>query len=208
MPFTPEDPHINVACVLGRMFWQLADPLDWMAKQFGVETTCDRQMLMESLATLRQGGAGINKAYGETVGSDNRTKFRIQVFGRCEGKLVALCGMTISRVRIPLRHIEEVATTMCIMHPEGVLGAQATHGWYDGALDGIANDDKLIRLLPVNVFNRAFFQEKVEVLERTKNCKVTNASTIAMVELKKPWLFYDVPRLKKKISKDQKALPF
>lgn len=210
MPFTPQDPHINMAVVLGKLFWQLADPLDWMARHFGVDTACDRQQLMESLATLRQGGAGINKAYGETTGTDNRTRFRIQVFGRCEGKLVALCGMTISRVRIPLRHIEEVGTALCVMHADSVLGVQATHGWYDGALDGVEEENKLIRLLPVNVFNRSFFQEKIEVLEGVKNCKVTDASTAAMVELKKPWLFYDVPQGKKKTKKkqDERLLPF
>lgn len=95
------------------------------------------------------------------------------------------------------------------MHADSVLGIQATHGMRADMLDGVENENKLIRLLPVNVFNRAFFQEKVEALETVKACKVTSTATAAMVTLIKPWLFYDVPLTKrKKLSREQRALPF
>lgn len=209
MPFTPHDPHITVAVVLGKMFWQFADPLDWMSEQFGVGAKVDRHQLMESIAMLRRGGEGIHKAYGEAAGSDNRTRFRMQVFGRCEGRMVALCGMTISPVRIKLPQIEEIGATLAVMHAESVLGVQATHGLRSDMLEGVEQENKLIRLLPVNVFNRSFFQEKVEALQTVKACKVTSTVTASMVTLTKPWLFYDVSMARrKKLSKDQKALPF
>jgi hypothetical protein len=209
MPFTPHDPHVTVAIVLGKMFWQFADPLDWMAKHFGVETSVDRYQLMESVAMLRVGGAGINKAYGEATGTDKRTRFRMQVFGRCEGRMVALCGMTISPYRVSLQHIEETAVAMCVMNVESVLGVQATHGLRDGMLDGVEHADKLMRLMPVNVFNRAFFRENIEILETAKSCKVVDTATASMVTLTKPWLFYDVPQSgRRKKRGEVKLLPF
>src|SRR5262249_39587448 len=87
MPFTLENPHISAALVLGGVFMQFGDPLDFLARSFGVNAKADRLQLAESLAEL--GGRGMPVA--EARGSDSATRFRIEIVGKCEGKMVALC---------------------------------------------------------------------------------------------------------------------
>ena len=178
-----------------------------MARQFGVDVRVDRLQLAESLATLRCSG-DIGAAAAEAGGSDKRTKFRMQLFGRCEGKLVALCAMTIVPGRLPLLSIEEQATVMVVHHNDKVLGVQATHGAGAGVLEGISGEKPLIRLLPVNVFNRGFFKSKLALIERDKKIKLLDAGVAAVIQLVKPWLFYDVPPSKRRLATPQNLLPF
>src|SRR5689334_16388788 len=119
MPFSPTNPHLTVALVLGGNFGQFADPLDWVAGRFGLDFRVDRQLLMENLAV--NGGGVASKAKAEAPGLDKRTRFRIELFGRCQGQLVALCGMTYSPFGLPLKDLEERAIDMVVLNPQSVL---------------------------------------------------------------------------------------
>src|SRR5436190_3205077 len=110
MPFGSEDPHISAALVLGGVFMQFGDPLDFLARSFGVNAKADRGQLAESLAEL--GGRGLPNA--EARGSDKYTRFRIEVFGKCEGKMVALCKMSLDPHKHARREIEENALAMAL----------------------------------------------------------------------------------------------
>lgn len=206
MPFTPANPHLTVALVLGGHFGQFADPLDWVARSFELDVRVDRQLLMESLAV--NGGGVASKARAEAIGSDKRTKFRIELFGRCQGQLVALCGMTFSPMRLPLKTLEERAIDMVVLNPQQVLGVQATVGKLPESLEGLPTENPLLRLLPINVFSRAFFQEKIDLIEKDRKIKLLDAGDGAIVQLAKPWLFYDVPISNRKTKKPISLLPF
>jgi hypothetical protein len=205
MPFTPANPHLTVALVLGGHFGQFADPLDWIARSFELDVRVDRQLLMESLAV--NGGGVASKARAEAAGSDKRTKFRIELFGRCQGQLVALCGITFSPVRLPLKTLEERAIDLVVLNPQQVLGVQATAGKRPESLDGLITEDPLLRLLPVNIFSRAFFREKLDLIDRDRKIKLLDAGDAAVIQLAKPWLFYDVPMSNRK-KRPQNLLPF
>lgn len=206
MPFSPENPHLTVALVLGGHFGQFADPLDWVARNFELDVRVDRQLLMESLAV--NGGGVASKAKAEAPGSDKRTRFRIELFGRCQGQLVALCGVSYSPVRMPLKMLEERATELVVLNSRQVLGVQATAGKRPESLDGLAAENSLLRLLPVNVFSRAFFQEKLDLIEKDRKIKLLDAVDAAVVQLAKPWLFYDVPLSSRRAKKPLNLLPF
>ncbi|HEY3323256.1 MAG TPA: hypothetical protein VGP72_22570 [Planctomycetota bacterium] len=192
--YTPNDPHLTVALVLGPIFGQFCDPLDWVCERLGLDVKVDRQQLMESLANRGGGVADATFAKASALGNDKVTRFSIELFGRCEGKMVALCKFTFSPRRVPLRMLEERATAMVSFNERLVLGMQATLGKLEHSLEGLEREAALIRLLPLNVFNRSFFQAKLELIANDKKLKILDAGTAAIVELTKPWLFYDVPK--------------
>jgi hypothetical protein len=206
MSFTPSDPHLTVALVLTGSFGQFADPLDWIAKQYGLDVKVDRMKLAESLASPGGGVQKAMRAKANALGSDKKTRFAIELFGRCEGKLVALCSFSFDPERLPMTKIEEDSTGMVVLNPQHVLGVQATPGGQEDSLEGLTAEKAVLRLLPLNVFNRSFFRPKIEMLEGDKKLKILDAGLVAVVELVKPWLFYDVPprRNKKPIA----LLPF
>ncbi|HYG75567.1 MAG TPA: hypothetical protein VEK08_11240 [Planctomycetota bacterium] len=204
--FLPNEPHLTVALVLGGGFGQFADPLDWIARGFGLDLKVDRQQLMESLA--ERGGGVASKAAARALGSDKRTRFQIQLFGRCEGKLVALCGMTINPRVLTLKVLEERATELAVLNERSVLGIQATHGKLPETLEGIANPEAVMRVYPLNILGRAFFEEKIELIEKDRKLKVLDAGSAVVIKLAKPWLFYDVPRSGRRAKKPLNLLPF
>lgn len=205
MPFSLETPHVSVALVLGGVFMQFGDPLDFLARSFGVNAKADRGQLAESLAEL--GGRGLPQA--EARGSDKVTRFRIEVIGKCEGKMVALCKMTIPRTLSP-RTIEEAALTMALRDSRTVLGVQATRGRVTETLDGLEREksDTFLRLYPQNVFNKAFFKDQFATIRKDKKVKLLEVEGAAFVELAKPWLFYDMPIPKRRELMTDNLLPF
>ncbi len=191
--------------VLTGAFGQFADPLDWIARQFGLDVKVDRTQLAESLSLLR--GESPRPA-AEALGSDKRTRFRLDLFGRCEGKLVALCGFSLPPGRLSMRQIEELSVDMVVLNGARVLGVQATAGKSAGMDEGIANEAPLLRLLPLNVFNRSYFQPKLDLIERDRKLKIADLGEAVVVTLAKPWLFYDVPRSARSRKKPPELLPF
>jgi len=206
MPFTLENPHISAALVLGGVFMQFGDPLDFLARSFGIAAKADRGQLAESLAEL--GGRGMPIA--EARGSDKFTRFRIEVIGKCEGKMVALCKMTFDPKRLAARAIEENALAMAIGNARTVLGIQATRGRHADSLDGLAREksDTFMRLYPQNVFNKAFFREQFAAIKKDKKVKLLEVEHSALVELVKPWLFYDMPSPRQRDLITDNLLPF
>lgn len=206
MPFLPHEPHISVALVIGGSFGQFSDPLDWIAKNFGMDVKVDRQMLAESLAGK---GGGLNKAAAEALGTDKQTRFRFEMAGRFNGQLSATCSITFKPAHLSMKLIEQNAIDIVALNRSSVLGVQATAGDNgDGRiLKGIVNDNALVRLLPVNVFNRNFFQSKIDQMLKDRKIKLTDAGDAVLIQLVKPWLFYDIPPSKRKIKIHQKLLP-
>jgi len=211
----PTEPHISVALVIGGSFLQFGDPLDWVAQCFGLETKVDRMELMVNLSnkggvqTRRNDAVSTTNIHTEALGSDKRTRFRLQLFGRCEGRLVAVCGFTFPLGRFNLKDVEENAGAMTISNGEKVLGIQATYGQTGATIDALEHDHPLVRLLPLNVFNRVYFQSKLVYIDKDKKLDITDLGDAVIVRLRKPWLYYDVPtpgRAPKK--KAIKALPF
>src|ERR1043165_1556991 len=206
MAFSPENPHVSAALVLGGVFMQFGDPLDFLARSFGVNAKVDRGQLAESLAEL--GGRGLPQA--EARGSDKRARFRIEIIGKCEGKMVASCKMTLDASTQLARAIEENALTMALRESRNVLGIQATRGLQPESLDGLAREkgDTFMRLYPQNVFNKAFFKEQFAAIRKDKKVKLLEVEGAAMVELVKPWLFYDMPVPKRRELITDNLLPF
>ena len=205
MPFNPQDPHLSVALIISGAFGQFSDPLDWIAKSFGLDVKVDRQMLSESLP-LR--GGGLSRAVANALGNDKQTRFRLEIAGRGNGQLVATCSITVNPSRMPLSDIERNAIDIVVLNRTGVLGVQATLGDKSGRfLEGIKNENALLRLMPLNVFNRAFFQPKIDQMQKDKKLKLTDVGDAVAVHLVKPWLFYDLPASKLKSKIRQKLLP-
>lgn len=209
VPFTPSDPHISVGLCLTGAFGQFADPLDWIARQFGIEVKVDRQKLAESLAYAGGGPGRAAAPVAEAVGMDNRTRFRIAIMGRCEGQMVAQCTMSFDPARVPAKQLEEAAIGITVVQAKTVLGVQITRGAKFQTLPGLeqTKENTLVRMLPLNVFNRAFFETQIEILERDKKVKALDTGEAVLFELVKPWLFYDVPPSKRKRLDPRKALP-
>jgi len=161
---------------------------------------------MESLA--ERGGGVASKARAKGLSTDKSARFEIELFGRCEGQLVALCGMSINPRILTPKVLEERAIEMTVLNERHVLGIQATTGTLPDTLDGIANPDPIIRVMPLNVLNRAFFDEKIELLQKDKKVKVADVGTAVFVRLAKPWLFYDVPKSGRKPRVAMKLLPY
>ena len=210
MPILPKDPHITVAVVLTGAFGQIADPLDWVAKQFNIHTKVNRVKLAESLA---YGGGGPMRAaapLAEAPGMDNRTRFRLQVVGRCEGRMVALCSVTFEPGRTTLRALEEAALSTTFGQLKTVLGVQLTRGATYQTLDGLEQEkgNALVRLMPMNVFNPLFFRDQIQRIDGDKKVKSTDFGEAVLMELVKPWQFYDVPAGRKKRAVQPLALPF
>jgi len=206
MPFTPSDPHINVARVLDG--GQFADPLDWVAYQFNAETKVNRQELMESLTAGRFGVQSAKRAPAEALGEDRRTKFRMEFVGKCENRLVAVCGLSFPIGRFTAKSLEERAIDVVVLNSHDVLGVQATFGGVPTSEEGIVNENPLIRLLPYNVLNKQFFREKLELIAKDKKIKCFDIGGAVLITLLKPWLFYDVPASRKKSKTPQALLPF
>jgi hypothetical protein len=205
LPFSPEAAHISVALVLTGVFSQLADPLDLLARSFGVNTKVDREQLAESLAST--GGMGTPQA--EARGLNRTTRFRVEVVGKCENRMVAQCRMTFDKKTMTKRTLEENSLALTMQHDQIVLGVQATRGLQDGVLEGFERpkDETYLRIFPMNVFNRAFFREQIAVMSRDKNLKLLDAGQVVGVELGKPWLFYDMPAPSKAVLAGN-LLPF
>ena len=53
-----------------------------------------------------------------------------------------------------------------------MLGVQATPGKRPESIDGLSDEDPILRLLPVNVFSRAFFREKLDLIEKEEKEQV------------------------------------
>jgi hypothetical protein len=214
LPFAPTEPHISVALVIGGSFLQFGDPLDWIAQSFGLEVKVDRMELMVNLSNKGGMRSRLNDVvqttniHTEALGSDKRTRFRLQLFGRCEGRLVAVCGFTFPQGRFNLQHLEETAGAMTLSNGEKILGIQATYGQTAQTMDAIENEQPLVRLLPLNVFNRIYFQSKIERIEKDKKLDITDLEDAVVVRLKKPWLYYDVPSGKTAKKKPFAQLPF
>jgi hypothetical protein len=211
VPFTAREPHITVAIVLTGAFGQIADPLDWVARQFNLPVKVNRVKLAESLAYAGGGAMRAAAPLAEAPGMDNRTRFRLQVAGRCEGRMVALCTVSFVPERTTLRALEEAALATTLGQMKTVLGVQLTRGAQYQTLDGIEEDagNALVRLMPMNVFNKLFFRDQIERIEGDKKTKSTDFGEAMLVELTKPWQFYDVPAGRKKRAKTQPlALPF
>jgi hypothetical protein len=207
--FTPSIPHISVGVCLTGAFGQFADPLDWIARQFGIDVKVDRVKLAESLAYAGGGPGRASAPMAEALGMDRRTQFRIQIMGRCEGQMVAQCTMTFDPVRMAPRQLEEAAIGITVVQAKTVLGVQATRGAKYQSLPGLeqTKENTVVRLLPLNVLNRSFFEAQIEILERYKKVKALDAGEAVLFELVKPWLFYDVPPSKRKRLDARKALP-
>lgn len=208
MPFTPAEAHISVALVISGSFTQFADPLDWVARSFGIEAKVDRTQLMESLSMRGTGVVSAGKAIAQADSTDTKTRFRMELFGRCEGQLVALCACSYNPYVLTRKFIEETAVDIIVLNGRQVLGVQSTSGAIPEKLPGIENEKPLIRLLPLNVFSRSYFQSKLELIEGDKKIKLLDAGGAAVVYLAKPWQFYDVPRTSRKAKKPQNLLPF
>ena len=206
LSFSPTDPHVTVALVLSGVFQQFSDPLDWIARNFGQEVKVDRTALMESLAM--RGGGIASQARAEAPGNDKKTRFYIKLFGRCEGKLVALCGMSFNPGRMPAKNLEEHCIDIVVRNSADVLGVQATYGKTAESMDGLEDEDPLLRVMPMNVFNRGYFREKIEHIERNRKVKLFDLGEAVLVQLAKPWLYYDVPNSKSYKKKPQNLLPF
>jgi hypothetical protein len=190
--------------VLTGSFGQFADPLDWLAKQFGMDAKVDRTRLSESLAA--RGGSG--KPIAEALSTDKRVRFHMELFGRCEGKLVALCGCSYSPQFLGLKKIEEIAIDLTVLTGGNVLGIQVSPGRTTATLDGIENEEPLVRMLTLNVFHRVYFQSKIDLIEKDKKLKIADVGDAVLVQLAKPWLFYDIPRSNRKKRAPQNLLPF
>ena len=208
LPLTPDSAHISVALVMGGEFGQFADPLDWIARKFGLDVKVDRMQLMESLAVRGGGTASAGRAKAEALGNDKKTHFRLQLLGRCENKPVGLCLMSFHPTRLSIKMIEESATDIVVLNGGTVLGVQATHGASAQTLDGLAAEDALIRLMPINIFNRSYFQSKIALIEGNRKLRVIDAGDALLVQLVKPWLFYDVPSSSRSRKAEPNLLPF
>lgn len=206
MPFTSENPHINAAIVMGGMFSQFADPLDWLARGFEINTKVERGQLMESLAN--RGGAGMPIA--EARGTDKFTRFRIEVVGKCEQKMVAQCRFSFNQKAMTRKFLEEHAVDLTLVHSQSVLGIQITRGKQEGMEPGVQREkeDTYIRLYPLNVFSRAFFKDQIAAMQKDKNVKVVDVGDAVIVELLHPWLFYDMGTPRKKMPRVDNLLPF
>ncbi len=206
LPFSHENSHVAAGFVLSGVFAQFGDPLDFLARSFGLRTTADRQQLAESLAD--RGGMGMPRA--EARGSDKVTRFRIEIIGKCEGKMVAQCKMTLPPRTLTRRMIEEAALAMTIAHPRVVMGVQATLGKQKDSLDGLAREkeDTFLHLYSQNVFNKAFFKDQINVMRKDKKVKLLEVEEAVLVELVKPWLFYDMPAPKRREHMTDNLLPF
>jgi hypothetical protein len=213
MKFTPNEPHVTVALVLGGAFGQFADPIDWVARQFGLDLKVDRVQLAESLAMKGGGVSSASRAYAEALASDKRTKMSIEMFGRCEGRLVALCAFSFNPARLTLKQIEEravdtiVLKDTIVLNDRTVLGVQCTTGGGPKSIDGLTAENAIVRLLPLNIFSRPYFQDKIELIENDKKLEVLDAGDAAVIKLVKPWLFYDAPP-RRKSKKPIALLPF
>src|SRR5437762_284044 len=124
-PFEADKPHLNAALVMGGVFSQFADPLDWLARGFEFDTKVDRAQLMESLAA---GGGSGGQAKAAARGSDKTTRFSIEVVGRCENKMVAQCRLTFNHRLFTRKHLEEHAVDLTLPNAQTVLGIQITRG--------------------------------------------------------------------------------
>ena len=206
MPFTLQNPHISAAFILSGVFSQFADPLDFLARSFEINTKVDRQQLAESLAD--RGGMGMPRA--EARGLDKSTRFRIEIVGKCEGKMVAQCKMSLKAPLMTAREMEECALAMTIAHSQVVMGIQISRGKHAGILDGLERekDETFLRLYPQNVFNKAFFKDHVAVMKKDKKVKLLEVEQAVMVELVKPWSFYDMPIPRKSGTMAENLLPF
>jgi hypothetical protein len=207
MKFTPSEPHVTVALVLGGAFGQFGDPLDWVARQFGLDIKVDRAQLAESLAMKGGGVSSASRAYAEALASDKRTKMSIEMFGRCEGRLVALCAFSFNPARLTLKQIEERAIDTIVLNDRTVLGVQCTTGGGPKSIEGLTAENAIVRLLPLNIFSRPYFQDKIELIENDKKLEVLDAGDAVVIKLVKPWLFYDAPP-KRKSKKPIALLPF
>ena len=210
MPLTPSEPHITVAVVLSGSFAQIGDPLDWVAQQFGIPAKVDRVLLAESLADARGGPGRASAPIAEALSRDKHTRFRIQIAGKCEGQMVALCSCSFDPRRLSAKALEDAAIETTVLQSRMVLGVQATRGAAVQTLPPIEQDagNRLVRLMPLNTFNRAFFREQILRLGKDKKVKVVDVGEAVYVELVKPWLFYDVSAGRRKRTEEQKALPF
>lgn len=206
MPFSPQSPHINAALVMGGVFSQFADPLDWIAQGFELNTKVDRAQLMENLAA--NGGMGMPQT--EARGTDKCTRFRIEVVGRCEGKMVAQCKMSFNHRLFNRKHLEEHAVDLTVLNSQTVLGIQVTRGKQEGMEPGVEREksETFIRLYPLNVFSRAFFKDQIAAMQKDRAMKVVDVGDAVIVELLKPWLFYDMGLPRKKIVRSDNLLPF
>ena len=206
MPFSPTSPHVSAAIVMTGVFSQFGDPLDFLARSFGVDTRADRQQLMESLAD--RGGMGMPRA--EARGTNKTTRFRIEIVGKCEGKMVAQCKMSLPKPLMSARVMEEAALAMTIGHARVVMGVQISNGKLIDSLDGLERDksETFLRLYPQNVFNTAFFKDHVSLMKKDKKVKLLEVEQAVMVELVKPWLFYDMPIPRKSGRMSENLLPF
>jgi hypothetical protein len=214
LSFSPTEPHISVALVIGGAFLQFGDPLDWLAESFGIKTKVDRMELMVNLTNAggaqsrRNDATNARNIHTAALGSDGRTMFRIQLFGRCEGRLVALCAMSIPPGTLRMKDIEETAAAMTLANGEKVLGVQATFGSNSQILDPLHEDEPLVRLLPLNVFNRIYFQTKIERIQKDKKINFLDVGDAVVVQLKKPWLYYDIPAGRNSRNAKVQQLPF
>jgi hypothetical protein len=204
LPFTPADAHINAALVLTGSFGQFADPLDWLAKQFGLDAKVDRAKLSESLAA--RGGSG--KPVAEARSTNGKIQFHMELYGRCEGKLIAMCGCSYSPRFLSLKQVEEICIDMTVLTGGNVLGIQASPGRADTIMDGIENEEPLVRMLTLNVFHRVYFQSKINLIEKDRKLRIADVGDAVLVQLAKPWLFYDVPRSARSRKAPQRLLPF
>jgi len=107
-----------------------------------------------------------------------------------------------------LDQIQDRAIDTIVLNDRTVLGVQATTGGGPKAVEGLPHENAVVRLLPLNVFARPYFQDKIELIENDKKLEVLDAGDAAVIKLVKPWLFYDVPPSRKKSKKPIGLLPF
>ena len=191
---------------MGGMFGQFADPLDWIARGFELNTRVDRAELMESLAA--RGGAGMPLAVAR--GPDKRTRFQIEILGKCENKMVAQCRVSFDQKLMSRKYLEEHAVDLILAHTQTLLGVQITRGKQEGTEPGVEREksETFIRLYPLNVFSRSFFKDQIRAMQKDRNVKVVDVGDAVIVELPRPWMFYDMALPKRGLGRSDNLLPF
>ena len=118
--------------------------------------------------------------------------------------------MSLSAPLMTRRAMEEAALAMTIGNANVVMGIQIGRGKNADTVEGIelAKADTFLRLYPQNVFNKAFFKDQIAVMKKDKKVKLLEVDVAVMVELVKPWLFYDMPMPRKSGPMKDNLLPF
>jgi hypothetical protein len=143
-------------------------------------------------------------------GLDRRTHFKLEVIGRCEGKMVAQCRISFDPLRHALKEFEDAAVSLTVLNTEIVLGVQGTAGakYHPLAARALAREKTFLRLLPLNVFGKSYFGAQLAALQRDKHVEFQDCETAVLVKLAQSWLFYDMPIPRSTPGRSELLLPF